>query len=224
MNTINITLKVWRQRATDSKGDFETYEMEHINSHMSFLELLDVLNERLIKDDKDPIAFEHDCREGICGSCAMSINGEAHGPVKATTACQLHMFNFKDGDTITAEPWRAESFPILKDLFTNEFNDIKSYKPPAGYSFKVDNKIAQPNMMQKLTVNRLKKYGRYGNWSGTGAGKTLSFIIASREVDARLTVVVCLNSTISQLEEDILDVYPDSVVHGFNKNKVFGGL
>ena len=119
MNTINITLKVWRQRATGSKGDFETYEMDNINSHMSFLELLDVLNERLIKDDKDPIAFEHDCREGICGSCAMSINGEAHGPVKETTACQLHMFNFKDGDTITAEPWRAESFPILKDLVTD---------------------------------------------------------------------------------------------------------
>ena len=110
----------------------------------------------------------------------------------------------------------------LKDLFTNEFNDIKSYKPPSGYSFMVDNKIAQPNMMQKLTVNRLKEYGRYGNWSGTGAGKTISFIIASREINSRLTLVICLNSTVNQLEEDILEVYPDSKVHThFKKGQVF---
>ena len=110
----------------------------------------------------------------------------------------------------------------LKDLFTNEFNEIKSYKPPSGYSFMVDNKIAPPNMMQKLTVNRLKEYGRYGNWSGTGAGKTISFIIASREINSRLTLVVCLNSTVNQLEEDILEVYPDSKVHNhFKKGQVF---
>ena len=109
----------------------------------------------------------------------------------------------------------------LRDLFVSEYDKVLSYKPPAGYSFMVDGKIAPPNMMQKLTVNRVNQYKRYGNWSGTGAGKTLSFIIASREVDARLTVVVCLNSTISQLEEDILDVYPESVVHSFTKNKVF---
>ncbi len=110
----------------------------------------------------------------------------------------------------------------LKDLFLSEYKEISSYKPPTGYSFKVDNKIAQPNMMQKLTVNRLKEYGRYGNWSGTGAGKTISFIIASREINSRLTLVVCLNSTVSQLEEDILEVYPDSKVHNhFKKGQVF---
>ena len=109
----------------------------------------------------------------------------------------------------------------LRDLFVSEYDKVLSYEPPSGYSFMIDGKIAPPNMMQKLTVNRVNQYKRYGNWSGTGAGKTLSFIIASREVDARLTVVVCLNSTISQLEEDILDVYPESVVHSFNKNKVF---
>ena len=116
---LNLTLKVWRQEDTNKSGNFVTYPVADVNPHMSFLELLDVLNEKLIKEGADPIAFEHDCREGICGSCAMSINGEAHGPVKSTTACQLHMFNFKDGDTITVEPWRANSFPILKDLVTD---------------------------------------------------------------------------------------------------------
>ena len=116
---LNLTLKVWRQEDTNQRGNFVTYPVADVNPHMSFLELLDVLNEKLIKEGDDPIAFEHDCREGICGSCAMSINGEAHGPVKSTTACQLHMFNFKDGDTITVEPWRANSFPILKDLVTD---------------------------------------------------------------------------------------------------------
>ena len=116
---LNLTLKVWRQEDTSKSGNFVTYPVADVNPHMSFLELLDVLNEKLIKKGDDPIAFEHDCREGICGSCAMSINGEAHGPVKSTTACQLHMFNFKDGDTITVEPWRANSFPILKDLVTD---------------------------------------------------------------------------------------------------------
>ena len=115
-NKLNLTLKVWRQESSNSHGDFVDYSMEGVNPHMSFLELLDVLNERLITEGMDPIAFEHDCREGICGSCAMSINGEAHGPVKSTTACQLHMFHFNDGDTITVEPWRAKSFPIIKDL------------------------------------------------------------------------------------------------------------
>jgi len=115
-NKLNLTLKVWRQESSDSHGDFVDYSMEGVNPHMSFLELLDVLNERLITEGMDPIAFEHDCREGICGSCAMSINGEAHGPVKSTTACQLHMFHFNDGDTITVEPWRAKSFPVIKDL------------------------------------------------------------------------------------------------------------
>ena len=117
--TIDITLKVWRQKNPEEKGEFVTYDMNGINSHMSFLELLDVLNEKLINENEEPIAFEHDCREGICGSCAMTINGEAHGPVKSTTACQLHMFNFKSGDTISVEPWRASSFPILKDLVTD---------------------------------------------------------------------------------------------------------
>jgi succinate dehydrogenase / fumarate reductase, iron-sulfur subunit len=113
---MNLTLKVWRQKNTDTKGNFETYPVTGISSEMSFLEMFDVLNERLINEGKDPIAFDHDCREGICGACSMHINGRAHGPWAGTTTCQLHMRAFKDGDTVTVEPWRAASFPVVKDL------------------------------------------------------------------------------------------------------------
>ena len=115
-STINLTLKVWRQANTQSKGEFVTYPVENISTEMSFLEMFDVLNERLIQEGKEPIAFDHDCREGICGMCSMYINGRAHGPWKGTTTCQLHMRAFKNGETITVEPWRAQAFPVLKDL------------------------------------------------------------------------------------------------------------
>jgi succinate dehydrogenase / fumarate reductase iron-sulfur subunit len=113
---MNLTLKVWRQKNSKSKGNFETFKMKDISSEMSFLEMFDVLNEQLIREGKDPIAFDHDCREGICGTCSMYINGRPHGPWKATTVCQLHMRAFKDGDTIVVEPWRANAFPVIKDL------------------------------------------------------------------------------------------------------------
>ena len=114
--TMNLTLQVWRQAGKDSEGRFETYEVKDISSEMSFLEMFDVLNERLIAEGKDPIAFDHDCREGICGACSMHINGRPHGPWHATTTCQLHMREYKNGDTIVVEPWRSKSFPVLKDL------------------------------------------------------------------------------------------------------------
>ncbi len=113
---MNLTLKVWRQRNSKDKGGFETYEVKDISSEMSFLEMFDVLNEKLIKEGKDPIAFDHDCREGICGMCSMYINGRPHGPWHATTTCQLHMREYKNGDTIVVEPWRANAFPVIKDL------------------------------------------------------------------------------------------------------------
>lgn len=112
---MKLTLKVWRQKNNKSKGAFETYKVE-ANEHMSFLEMIDVLNEDLLAQQKDPVAFEHDCREGICGTCNMVINGRPHGPQKGTTVCQLHMRAFKDGDVITIEPWRSSAFPIIKDL------------------------------------------------------------------------------------------------------------
>lgn len=113
---MNLTLKVWRQKNTKESGRFETYQAKNISPDMSFLEMLDVMNEDLIKEGKEPIAFDHDCREGICGMCSMYINGRAHGPVKGVTACQLHMRSFQDGETITIEPWRAAAFPVLRDL------------------------------------------------------------------------------------------------------------
>jgi len=117
--SMNLTLKVWRQRNKDSKGAFETYKVENISSEMSFLEMMDVLNERLITEGKEPIAFDHDCREGICGTCSMYINGRPHGPWHANTTCQLHMRAYKDGDIITVEPWRAKAFPVIKDLMVD---------------------------------------------------------------------------------------------------------
>lgn len=112
---MNLTLKIWRQKSPSDKGGFETYKVE-ANEHMSFLEMLDVLNEDLIGQQKEPVSFEHDCREGICGTCNLVINGSPHGPQKGTTTCQLHMRHFNDGDTITIEPFRAKAFPVIKDL------------------------------------------------------------------------------------------------------------
>ena len=114
--TINVKLKVWKQKNSNTAGRFETYEVKNISTEMSFLEMFDVLNEELIKEGKDPIAFDHDCREGICGMCSMYINGRPHGPWHATTTCQLHMRAFQDGETIVVEPWRANAFPVIKDL------------------------------------------------------------------------------------------------------------
>jgi len=113
---MNITLKVWRQKNRDDRGKFETYKVADVSPDMSFLEMFDVLNERLINENSEPIAFDHDCREGICGMCSMFINGRPHGPLRGVTTCQLHMRSFKDGDTIVVEPWRAKAFPVIKDL------------------------------------------------------------------------------------------------------------
>jgi succinate dehydrogenase / fumarate reductase iron-sulfur subunit len=112
---MNLTLKVWRQKNANSKGELKTYSLKDISPDMSFLEMFDVLNEELLLKGEDPIAFDHDCREGICGMCSMYINGHPHGPGQTTT-CQLHMRSFKDGDTIVVEPWRAKAFPVIKDL------------------------------------------------------------------------------------------------------------
>jgi succinate dehydrogenase / fumarate reductase iron-sulfur subunit len=117
--TMNLTLKVWRQENSTAQGRFETYKVSNISSEMSFLEMFDVLNEQLVTEGKDPIAFDHDCREGICGSCSMYIDGKPHGPWKHNTVCQLHMRAYKDGDTIVVEPWRAKAFPVIKDLMTD---------------------------------------------------------------------------------------------------------
>lgn len=116
---MKLTLKIWRQKNAQSKGRFVTYQLDDVSSEMSFLEMLDYLNEKLIVEGEDPVAFDNDCREGICGMCGLYINGHPHGPAKATTTCQLSMHNFKDSDTIVIEPWRARAFPVIKDLIVD---------------------------------------------------------------------------------------------------------
>ena len=116
---MNLTLKVWRQKDASTQGHFETFDVKDISSEMSFLEMFDVLNERLVNEGKEPVAFDHDCREGICGACSMYVDGRAHGPWQKNTVCQLHMRAYHDGDTIVVEPWRANSFPVIKDLMVD---------------------------------------------------------------------------------------------------------
>ncbi len=129
---LNLTLVVWRQKDAKSEGAFETYPAKGISTEQSFLEMLDVVNEDLIAAKKPPIAFDHDCREGICGSCSMMINGEAHGPERGTTTCQLHMRHFKNGDEIVVEPWRANAFPVVRDLVVNR-NALDRIQHAGGY-------------------------------------------------------------------------------------------
>ncbi len=118
-NLLNLTLKVWRQEGPEATGGFDTIEVPGVNDEMSFLEMLDLVNERLIAEGQHAIVFDHDCREGICGTCSLMIDGQAHGPQKGTATCQLHMRKFNDGDTITIEPWRATAFPVVKDLMVD---------------------------------------------------------------------------------------------------------
>lgn len=117
--SLNLTLKIWRQSSPTAAGEFKTYKVYDISTHMSFLEMLDVLNEDLIAKGEEPVAFDHDCREGICGTCSLFINGQAHGPDRETTTCQLHMRRFKNNQTIVIEPWRARAFPVIRDLVTD---------------------------------------------------------------------------------------------------------
>ena len=129
---MNLTLKIWRQKDANDKGKLVEYKVTDISEHMSFLEMMDVLNEQLVNTGDEPVAFDHDCREGICGMCSMYINGEAHGPDKGVTTCQLHMRMFKDGDTIYIEPFRANAFPVIKDLVVDR-SSFERIQQAGGY-------------------------------------------------------------------------------------------
>lgn len=129
---MNLTLKIWRQKGPQDKGRMVDYKVTDISEHMSFLEMMDVLNEGLVAKDEEPVAFDHDCREGICGMCSLHINGEAHGPDRGITTCQLHMRMFKDGDTIHIEPWRAKAFPVIKDLIVDRMS-FERIQQAGGY-------------------------------------------------------------------------------------------
>jgi len=129
---MNLTLKIWRQKSPQDKGRITDYQIKDISEHMSFLEMLDVLNEELVDKGEEPVAFDHDCREGICGMCSLHINGEAHGPDRLITTCQLHMRTFKDGDTIFIEPFRSKAFPIIKDLVVDR-TSLDKIQQAGGY-------------------------------------------------------------------------------------------
>ena len=154
MANLNLKLKIWRQNGPSDVGKFESYDVQDLNTHMSFLEMLDVLNEQLITSGAEPIAFDHDCREGICGMCSMVINGRPHGPLGGTTTCQLHLRNFNNGETITIEPWRAKSFPVIKDLVVDRssfdriiqaggFISVNTGSAPDGNAIPIGKEIAE---------------------------------------------------------------------------------
>ena len=154
MNKLNLTLKVWRQKNKNDKGKFETHKLKDLDTHMSFLEMMDVLNEKLILNKIEPVAFDHDCREGICGMCSMVINGRPHGPLKGTTTCQLHMWHFKNNDTIVIEPWRAKAFPVVKDLVVDRssfdriiqaggYVSVNTGSAPDGNSIPISKEVAE---------------------------------------------------------------------------------
>ncbi len=155
---MNLTLKIWRQASAKASGKFETYKITDISTESSFLEMLDVLNDKLIRENIDPVAFDHDCREGICGMCSLYINGRPHGPDEDVTTCQLHMRKFKDGDVITIEPWRAGSFPVVKDLIVDR-NAFDKILQEGGYisvnagSAQDGNSILIPNKYAELSMD-----------------------------------------------------------------------
>jgi len=174
---MNLTLKIWRQSDANDKGKMVDYKVTEISEHMSFLEMMDVLNEQLVNAGEEPVAFDHDCREGICGMCSMYINGEAHGPDRGVTTCQLHMRMFKDGDTITIEPFRAAAFPVIKDLVVDRsaFDRIQHSGGYISVNTSGNTQDANSIPIAKQAADRVKNMVAqmdlegFGNCTNTGA-------------------------------------------------------
>jgi succinate dehydrogenase / fumarate reductase iron-sulfur subunit len=160
---MNLTLKIWRQKNALAKGKFETYKVENISPNCSFLEMLDILNEQLIRKNEEPVTFDHDCREGICGMCSLYINGRPHGPDDAITTCQLHMRKFRDGDTIIVEPWRARPFPVIKDL-----------------------------MVDRSAFDKIIQEGGYISVNTGGAAEANSILISKTDADLSMDAAACI--------------------------------
>ena len=171
---INIKVKVWRQRGPEEPGAFETYDLQNISQGSSFLEMLDILNEQLVREGKEPVVFDHDCREGICGMCSLYINGHPHGPDDSITTCQLHMRRFNDGDTITVEPWRSAGFPIIRDLMVDRSAYDKIIQAGGFVSAKVSQLALLPQgrveaaRRAKAMVAKMDELG-FGNCTNTRA-------------------------------------------------------
>lgn len=162
-DTINLTLKLWQQKGPNEKGNFLTYEAKNISTHASFLEMLDVVNDELMEKGEEPIAFDHDCREGICGMCSLVINGRPHGPDGGITACQLHMRKFKDGETVWIEPWRAKAFPVVRDL-----------------------------VVDRGSFDRIIQAGGFVNVNNGGAADANALPIPKRNAEAAMDAAACI--------------------------------
>ena len=160
---MKLTLKIWRQKDSKSKGKFEVYSLDNISPNCSFLEMLDILNEQLIVQNQDPVVFDHDCREGICGMCSLYINGRPHGPDDAVTACQLHMRKFHDGDTIVIEPWRAKPFPVIKDL-----------------------------MVDRSAFDKIIQEGGYVSVNTGGAAEANNILVSKTDADLSMDAAACI--------------------------------
>ncbi len=160
---MNLTLKIWRQKDAKSSGKFVTYSLRDISPNCSFLEMLDILNEQLIQKNEEPVVFDHDCREGICGMCSLYINGRPHGPDDAVTACQLHMRKFKDGDTIVIEPWRAKPFPVIKDL-----------------------------MVDRSAFDKIIQEGGYISVNTGGAAEANNILVSKKNADLSMDAAACI--------------------------------
>ncbi|MCK9204255.1 MAG: succinate dehydrogenase/fumarate reductase iron-sulfur subunit [Bacteroidales bacterium] len=160
---MKLILKIWRQKDAKSSGKFVTYNLDNISPNCSFLEMLDILNEQLISQDKDPVVFDHDCREGICGMCSLYINGRPHGPDDAVTACQLHMRKFRDGDTIIIEPWRAKPFPVIKDL-----------------------------MVDRTAFDKIIQEGGYISVNTGGAAEASSILVSKKNAELAMDAAACI--------------------------------
>lgn len=160
---MKLTLKIWRQKDAQSKGTFVTYPLDKISPNCSFLEMLDILNEQLIQKNEDPVVFDHDCREGICGMCSLYINGRPHGPDDAVTACQLHMRKFSDGDTIVIEPWRAKPFPVIRDL-----------------------------MVDRSAFDKIIQEGGYISVNTGGAAEANSILVSKTDADLSMDAAACI--------------------------------
>ena len=208
---MKLKLKIWRQKNPSVKGQFEIYDVD-INPHMSFLEMLDVLNEELIVDGKDPVSFDHDCREGICGACSMVIDGRPHGPMKGTTTCQVHMRHYKDGDVITIEPFRAGAFPIVKDLVVDRsafdriiqaggFVSVKTGQAPDGNILPIEKDVAAKAFDAAACIGCGACVAACPNASAmlfTGAKITQLAILPQGKVEARNRV----RAMVAQMDEE----------------------
>ena len=225
---INVTLKIWRQKGPKEKGHFETYPMNNINQSVSFLEMLDILNERLVNEGKEPIVFDHDCREGICGMCSLYVNGHPHGPATGATTCQLYMRRFHDGETITIEPWRSAGFPVIRDLMVDRTAYDKIMQAGGFVSVNTGgvpdaNAIAIPKENADLAMDAAACIGCGACAAACKNGSAMLFVSASSLCCLRdaLRLLVVRKQWLPRWKSLGLDTVPTHVLVKWNARRTF---